>query len=143
MAIEIVEYINLVFKAMRYTLIVLNSIVIIGALYFIIFGNDLAGNQLNISTGVLVILGLLAIIIAIVGIVAAVWWGNKTKIHLALIIAYVISALVLMIIGIILAAVYVRDMNSADVTLTVLLVILSVLIIKSSLGFAYVFYYSV
>jgi hypothetical protein len=139
MAIEIVEYINLVFKAMRYTLIVLNSIVIIGALYFIIFGNDLAGNPLNISTAVLVILGLLAIIIAIDGIVAAVWWGNKTKTHLTLIISYFISALVLMIIGIILAAIYVRDMNSADVTLTVLLVILSILIIKSSLGFAYVF----
>lgn len=137
MAIELVEYINLVFKALRYTLIVLNSIVIIGALYFVIFGNDLGGEKLNINKGVLITLVILIIIVTIIGITGAVWWGNKTKTHLTIIIVYVISALVMMLIGIILASIYVRNMNGADVTLTVFIVFICFLIINSSLGFAY------
>lgn len=137
MPVEIIEYINLVFKVLRWLLVSLNSLVIVFALYFMISGNDLGGNKLKISTGVLVVLALITILVAILGIVAALWWGNKTKIHLSLIIAYAIASLVVMVIGIILAAVYVEEMDSANVAFTVLTVILSILLIKSSLGFAY------
>lgn len=136
MAESIIEYINLVFKVLRYTLITLNTIVIIFALYFIISGNGLGGEALKMHKVVRIILCLLIIAVAIVGIVGAIWWG-KTKIHVSIILGYVISALILMVIGIILSAIYVRNMSGADVTFTVFTVIISFLIVNSSLGFAY------
>ena len=137
MAESIIEYINLIFKILRYTLIALNSIVILFALYFVISGNGLGGEPLHIHKAVRIVYCLLIIGVAIAGIVGAIWWGGKTKIHLNIILGYVGSAIVLMVIGIILSAIYVRNMSGADVVFTVFTVILSFLIVNSSLGFAY------
>jgi len=127
-----------VIKALRFTLFVLNSIAIISATYFLIFGNDLGGEPFETNSTVRLILCLSIIIVAIVGIIGAVWWGNKTKTHLIIIIGYLISALGLMLIGLILDLVYVRNINSAGVKLGVLIVILSNSIVLSSIGFIYV-----
>ena len=137
MAESIIEYINLIFRILRYTLIALNLIVILFALYFVISGNGLGGEPLKMHKAVRIIYCLLVICVAIAGIVGAIWWGGKTKIHVNIIVGYVGSALVLMVIGIILASIYVRNMSSADVVFTVFTVILSFLIVNSSLGFAY------
>jgi len=137
MAESIIEYINLVFRVLRYTLIALNGVVILFTLYFMISGNGLGGEALRMKKSVLIIYSLVVIAVAIVGIVGAIWWGNKTKIHLNIILGYVISALVLMVIAIILASIYVRNMSSADVVFTVFSAIISFLIVNSSLGFAY------
>lgn len=137
MAESIIDYINLIFKVLRYTLVALNSIVILFALYFVISGNGLGGEPLKMHRAVRIIFCLLVIGVAIVGIVGAVWWGNKTKVHVNIILGFVGAALVLMLIGIILASIYVRKMSGADVVFTVFTVILSFLIVNSSLGFAY------
>ena len=133
---SIIDYINLIFKILRYTLVALNSLVIVFALYFLISGNGLGGQPLKMHTAVRVVYCILVILVAIAGIVGAVFWG-KSKVHVNIILGHVCAALVLMLIGIVLAAIYVRNMTAPDVVFTVLAVIVSFLIFNSSLGFAY------
>jgi len=132
-----VQYVNLVIKVLRFTLIIYNSIAMISALYFLISGNDLGGEPFKTNSTVRLILCLSVIIVSIVGIIGAVWWGNKTKIHLIIIIGYLTCSLALMLIGLILDLVYVRNINHAGVKLGVLIVILSNSIVISSLVFIY------
>lgn len=134
---SIVTTISLLFRAMRYLLVALNSIVIVFVLYFLFSGDDLGGNPLQMRTWLRVIFCLLVILTSIYGIVVAFWKGKKTKFHLKLIGGYLIAIATWALLGIILAATYVRRTNKYDVIFIVATCFIVFLLTTSSLAFGY------
>lgn len=133
-ATSIAETIGLIFRAMRYLLVALNSIVIIFVLYFVFSGKNLGGDKLQMVTWARVVYGLLVVLTAVYGIVVALWTGKKCKLHLKMIAAYLGSIATVGLIGIILAAVYVRRTNQYDIIFIVAACVITFLLTTSSLG---------
>lgn len=133
----VIATINLVFRALRIILVILNVIVILFALFFMFTGRNLGWSELQMSGWARIILSLIAICIASYGIVVALWNGKKTKLHLKLILVHLISVAAFGFLGIILASVYVKKVKRPDIAFIVLSVVGSVFIALSSLGFGY------
>lgn len=118
------ETIGLMFKALRYILVGLNSIVILFVLYFLFSGQSLGGEKLMMATWVRVLLSLLVALTAVYGIVVALWTGKKCKFHLRLIAGYLGAIAILSVIAIILSSIYVRKTNKYDIIFIVVTCIL-------------------
>lgn len=118
------ETIGFIFRALRYLLVALNSIVILFVLYFLFSGHSLGGEKLMMSTWLRVLLSLLVALTAVYGIIVALWTGKKCKFHLRLIAAYLGAIALLSAIAIILASIYVRKTNKYDVIFIVVTCIL-------------------
>ena len=131
---SVVETIGFIFRAMRYLLVALNSIVILFVLYFLFSGKNLGGDQLQMTTWLRVVYSLLVILTAIYGIVVALWTGKKCKLHLRMIAGYLGAIAVWAALGVILTAVYVRKTNKYDVIFIVLTCFVVFLLTTSSLG---------
>lgn len=132
-----IETINLIFRAMRALILSFNVLVILFTLYFAIFGRNLGGDYLMMSTWVRIVLALLALVIASFGIVVALWHGKKTKFHLKMIAVYLASVYTLGLVGIILAAIYVRKPKTPEVIFIVLSCLITFFISMSTIGFGY------
>ena len=131
---SVAETINLVFRAMRYLLVALNSIVIIFVLYFLFSGKNFGGDKLQMTTWLRVVYSLLVILTAIYGIVVALWTGKKCKVHLKMIGAYLVAIAIWGLLGIVLAAVYVRRTNQYDIIFIVATCVIVFLLTTSSIG---------
>lgn len=109
------ETIGLIFRAMRGLLVVLNSVIILFALFFVFSGKNLGGEKLQMVPWLRWIYCLTIISTAIYGIVVSLWTGKKCKFHLKMIMVYLILIALLTLIGIILSAVYVRKPTKYDI----------------------------
>lgn len=131
------ETITLVFRALRYLLVALNTIVILFVLYFLFGGRNLGGERLAMTTWLRVVLSLLVLLAAAYGILVALWTGKKCKFHLKLIAGYLGAIAALSVLAIILASIYVRKTNKYDIIFISVTCFLVFLLASASMGFGY------
>ena len=128
-----------IIKLCRIVLIVLNAIVIPFALYFMISRKDLSFTNLNIGLTVIITLGIISILLATFGIAIAAYNGKKKKKrHYRLTFLYAILLSLTYINCSIIAALFVRNLNTADIVFTVLVVLFAVIQMLVSYAYAYV-----
>lgn len=133
----VLETMNMMFRAIRYMLAILNTIIIIITCYFMFTARNLGGEPLQMSTWVRILYCSLVIITGIIGLIAVFWYGKKTKIHLKIILTYLISITILVTIGIILAIIYVRKPSKYDIIFIIGTVFATILITLLTLSFGY------
>lgn len=131
------ETIGMTLSAMRNLLTIVNGLVIFFSLYFLISGKNLGWEPLQMAIWIRIILSLIVIILAIYGIMAAVWWGKKSKLQLKMLTAYLIGIIVVTVVAIILSAIYVRHPTKWDIIFIVLACLATIILITSTLSFSY------
>ncbi|XP_054157613.1 uncharacterized protein LOC128955958 [Oppia nitens] len=133
---NLLDRVKSVIKICRLSLLMLNSVAIVFALYFMISHKNLVNKNLVMAREVLIGYGVITIIVALLGIGVAVYGGkHKKRRHYRLAFLFAILATLLMVSAIIVSAIYVRNMTAGDIVFTVLLVLFELILLPIAFGY--------